>query len=153
MPNTPGSTNAAEVITSISTGKSRGNAVRITARRLRQRSHQRKTRATKPIPHTTQRAPGIQLTDEARAAAGTVKKETGAKGSLANSTTDDSPDPAIAGAVCHPKWLPTATRTEKGIRNFTDAASQIPYRICARFLLKASVSRAATAANSVDCHR
>jgi hypothetical protein len=33
-------------------------------------------------------------------------------------------DDELAGAVEGPKWLPIATSSENGIRNFTDAISQ-----------------------------
>jgi hypothetical protein len=45
------------------------------------------------------------------------------------------------------------TRAEKGIKNFTDAASQIQYRTAARFFLIARVSSHAAAAKKVDCQR
>jgi hypothetical protein len=96
---------------------------------------------------------GIQLTDEVSAATGEVASRGGTlKGWLACSITYDRPDGVIADAARRPKWLPKSTSREKGTKNFTDAASQTQYRVCARFFRNAKVKRPATAANSVDCH-
>jgi hypothetical protein len=43
------------------------------------------------------------------------------------------------------------TNSEKGMRNFTEAASQTQYRTAARFFLNASANSPAAAAKSVDC--
>jgi hypothetical protein len=45
------------------------------------------------------------------------------------------------------------TSSEKGIRNFIDAANQTQYLACARLLFNRTASIAATVAISVDCHR
>jgi hypothetical protein len=45
------------------------------------------------------------------------------------------------------------TSTEKGIKNFADAASQTQYRTAALLLRSASVNSHATATQSVDCQR
>ena len=73
--------------------------------------------------------------------------------SMVFSTTRAKLEPTGAAVFCRPNWLPANTRIEKGIRNFTDAASQSQYRTAARFFRSASVERPATTANRVDCHR
>ena len=50
-------------------------------------------------------------------------------------------------------WLPTATNSENGIRNFSEAASQSEYRTRAEFFRRAKVSNPAAAAKRVDCHK
>src|SRR5688572_19408075 len=57
------------------------------------------------------------------------------------------------GAVSQRRYSPGQTNTEKGTRNFTDAASQMKKRTFAPFLRNASVSSAAARAHSVDCQR
>jgi hypothetical protein len=76
----------------------------------------------------------------------------GAKGWLICSTTDNCGG-AAAGALRHSTWPAMLTRIENGTRNFTDAASHSQCRTAARFLRSISVSKAATQANSVDCHK
>ena len=61
-------------------------------------------------------------------------------------------DPAT-GAARQWKLAPTPASHANGIRNFTDAASQIQYRTAARFFRSVSVNSHATAANKVDCQR
>ena len=48
---------------------------------------------------------------------------------------------------------PSPISTEKGIRNFTDAASHNPYRTRPRFFRSASVVPHTKQANAVDCQR
>jgi hypothetical protein len=48
---------------------------------------------------------------------------------------------------------PSPISNENGTRNFTEAATQTPYRTRAWFLRSSSVTIQATAANAVDCQR
>src|SRR5262245_31451037 len=82
---------------------------------------------------------------------GALMGEGNPKGSAACSIKNSGP--LMAAELRSPMYLPSAAINENGITNFVDATSQIQYRICARFLLNASVSSAAAAANNVDCHR
>lgn len=60
---------------------------------------------------------------------------------------------AIAGVVRNSMRAPTAASTENGIRNLTEAATHTQCRTRAEFFRKANVTKPATPANSVDCHR
>jgi hypothetical protein len=67
-------------------------------------------------------------------------------------TADTEGSTAVAeGEVCSPRLLPSATRSEKGTRNFTDAIHQIQYRVRAWFFLKARTISPAPTAKAVDC--
>src|SRR5580658_10082305 len=57
------------------------------------------------------------------------------------------------GLAGHPSRPPTLMSKEKGMKNFTDAASQSQYRTAARFFLSASVNAHIAAAKTVDCQR
>jgi hypothetical protein len=58
-----------------------------------------------------------------------------------------------AGEVRHENRLPALTSTEKGTRNFAEAASQTQYLTEARFFPMAKVNSHAAAAQRVDCNR
>src|SRR5580698_5579016 len=58
-----------------------------------------------------------------------------------------------AGSTREPSLEPALTSSEKGIRNFTDAASQTQYRTEARLSFRASVSSHAAKTQNVDCQR
>jgi hypothetical protein len=58
-----------------------------------------------------------------------------------------------AEAVRHSTRLPIAINTENGIRNFKEAATQTQWRTLAGCFRNTSVSKPATPANRVDCHR
>src|ERR1017187_5225247 len=150
MPTTPGSRRADEDITGIGRFRSRGVAARRTARIWRHGRSQKMTPIAMPQSHTPNRMAGNGFwagneTADKGAWAGIVK------GWLISSIAKESCEGAVAGAVRHPSWAPATTRSEKGTRNFTDAASQIQYRTEARFFRSASVNSHATAANRVDC--
>src|ERR1035441_3789935 len=152
MPTTPGSIRAGADITGIGRFRSRGVAARRIPRIWRHGLSQKMTPIAMPQSQTPNRMAGNGL----RAGAAAAGKGAGAgiaKGWLISSIAKESCDGAMTGAVRHPSWEPALTRREKGIRNFTDAASQIQYRTDARFFRNASVNSPATAANRVDCQR
>jgi hypothetical protein len=75
-----------------------------------------------------------------------------AKGSLTRATATIR-DRTTVGALRHSNELPTATKSAKGSKNFTDAATHSPCRTAARLRLSARVNAHATPANTVDCHK
>src|ERR1700691_2053725 len=64
-----------------------------------------------------------------------------------------NPFPALREKYGLARRLPRLIKSEKGIRNFSDAASQTLWRICAWFFLSANVTIAANTMKTVDCQR
>jgi hypothetical protein len=75
------------------------------------------------------------------------------KGRLIRSTTAETEVGVVVPTVTHRKWLPMAEKIEKGMRNFTDAATHNRWRTAAEFCFKARVDSHTAAANRLDCHR
>ena len=118
-------------------------------------------------PHTEPTASGatprLELTDLAVARFRKVmeqeKVETGAGVRIAGTGANDveicsTARAGMAGTTGGTSTLlPSATRSAKGIRNLTDAASHSQYRVPAWLLLSAYAAIATSAVNSVDCQR
>ncbi len=110
--------------------------------------------AANPHSHTPNKMAGIQV--KKLGALGTDANNgagDGVKGWLISSIAAICDRIAAAGAFRQLIELPTAAKSARGARNFTDAASHSPCRTAARFLLSTSVTSQITPANSVDCHK
>jgi len=75
------------------------------------------------------------------------------KGWLTSSIAKYSPEFVPAELRDQARWLPMPASNEKGIRNFSDAANQTPYRARAWYFRKNKTNNPAATAKSVDCHK
>src|SRR6516225_7019598 len=98
----------------------------------RHRTPQTKTTSTKPQSHPIARIAGRKWVRVERIAGfwGVTRETTGidsfAKGWVTSSIATYNPAFTPAELRAHGRWLPSPTRKEKGMRNFTEAASQRP---------------------------
>src|SRR5262249_36851490 len=101
-----------------------------------------------PLSHSPNSA--VSGTGEGGAASVLGPAANGANGRLICSKTTEICRCGAIEAECQLNWLPRKSSKENGIKNFTEAASQIQYRTAAPFFFSMSVH--AAAAQSVDCH-
>ena len=89
------------------------------------RRHQEQISVANPTAQTADRTAGTQFANELAGATGAVARGVDTeKGWLACSITYAKTGGVTAGAAWRPQWFPTFTSREKGMRNFTEAASQ-----------------------------
>src|ERR1700730_3570842 len=132
-----------------------GATPRIAADTRRRRDHQKKSTATKPQHQTIRRTLGNERIASANSVVSADVMDwpefADTNGWLMLCTVRRTVGVLISGD--QPIWRPTATRSENGIRNLTDAISQTRWRIRAWFSLRSSVSSPANPAKTVDCHK
>jgi hypothetical protein len=133
--------------------RGRGVAERTAALIRDQRTDQSETIVAKPAAQSTSR---IAATFTCSAAADASEAAAGVKeNGWATCSTASTVDGAITragGKGCMACPI-DAVSSEKGMRNFTEAANQSQYRICAPLLRRINVNSPAPNVNSVDCQR
>lgn len=95
----------------------------------------------------------VVISDDVTGAAAAVRSSGRENGWLTASTTSVMSGGAMLREDRQPNSLPIATSAANGMRNFTDAASQTPYRTWARLFRNASVRSPAAPRKTVDCQR
>src|SRR5579872_173587 len=125
IPKMPGSNSAGEDSTGTSACRANGDPARTAARMRRQRTHQKSATVRNPQIQIANKMIGIGFSAEGSVIGAVGTETAGAvNGRLIWSIAMESPDAELAGAVDDPKWLPIATSSENGMRNFTEAISQ-----------------------------
>ena len=152
IPTTPGSRRAVEDITCIGRFKGSGFAARRTARIRRHHRSQKTAPIATPQSQTPKRMAGNGFRASSR---NHRKRRWGRRGKGLGDLLHHERKPRLRDRRSRwPYQLSAGAHSNgKGIRNFTEAASQIQYRTAARFVRSASVNSQATAAQRVDCQR
>src|SRR5665213_4599932 len=152
MPAIPGSRRTFEDIAGIGRFNGRGVAEHAARRMRRQDRNHRSTLIAKPQNHTRKRRTGAEPDTGSTAAIGNCCAGM-LKGWPICFATKEKAGRAIPDAVDHANRVPRLINSEKGTRNFSEAASQIQYRTAARFFFNLNTNNHATAAQTVDCQR
>src|ERR1700728_3226134 len=155
IPTSPGAIAEAEDLAGMGSRalSDRGVAERTAALIRDQRTSQSEITATKPAAQSTSRIAvtfACPTADDATEAAAGVKENGWTTCSTASTVNGAMTRSGERGCLT---WAVAAVSSEKGMRNFTEAANQTQYRICAPLLRRTNVNSPAHNVNSVDCQR
>ena len=117
----------------------------------RQRIHQEQAIPRNPHTQTHTRITGNSLAAGVANTGGEIGEAVNGRPTLL--TTESRPDAAVPGTGRHRMLSPSPTSRENGTRNLHIATSQTACLTRAGFLRSARVSKPATTAKSVDCHK